>query len=121
MQVWSKSIVWFRRYSIGKTNFTIFHGLVALKIGSRLPKSNQQNISVQVCLFFFGSEYRIGNRNCNIFQVLVTLKLGQGHQNIINSRSPPIDVSIHKFGQTTAICSDDIAPEKLISTFLMGW
>ena len=50
--LWLGSAV--RYNSIGNTNFNIFHGLVALKIGSRLPKSNQLSFSPKYfCTSFF--------------------------------------------------------------------
>ena len=37
VQVWSKSINWFKDNCVGKTNFNSFYGLVTLKIRSRSP------------------------------------------------------------------------------------
>ena len=41
VQVWSKSIYWFRRQSADKAHFYRLYSVMTLKIRSRSPKSNQ--------------------------------------------------------------------------------
>ena len=82
MQGWSKSINWFTRYSIGKTNCNRFYGLVTLKITSRSPKSNNSepppsNALVQVwskSIHLF-RRYHVGKPHLISFHELVTLKM----------------------------------------------
>ena len=119
LQVWSKSINWFTRYCIGKTNFNSFYRLVTLKIRSRSPnvinsEPPPNNALVQVwskSIYLF-RRYRVGKPNLISFHGLVTLKMRSRSPKSNQLFSPLPTMYLCKFGQNPSTGSKDITSER---------
>ena len=77
IQVWRKSIYWFKRYTT----------LMTLKMRSRSPK-----YVTMICLCKFGENPSTGSKDIP-FTRLWPWKWGQGHQKLISSKACPNDIS----------------------------
>ena len=115
MQVWLKSINWFTRYCVGKTNFNIFYGPNFQGhqnlINSEPPPNNAlvEVLSKSIHLF---RRYRVGKPNLISFHGLVTLKM-RSRSPKSNQLFPPLPTMyLCKFGQNPSTGSKDIASER---------